>query len=66
MTVSLPLLLLSLFSLIFFVGCTSKSQSIACFKGSPACYSQNINTDERSETVITGTKTACTNCFIVL
>jgi hypothetical protein len=51
------LFLLGLFSLTFFSGCSQKAQPLACFKGSPACYTQqHINTHE----------VKCINCVVVL
>jgi hypothetical protein len=44
MTASLPLLILSTLLLPFFVGCTTKAQPIACFKGSSVCYTQETTT----------------------
>jgi hypothetical protein len=61
MTASTPLIILTIFSLTLFVGCSTKNQPLACFKGSPACYTQqNINTHEEV------TEKTCTNCFAVL
>ena len=67
MTFSIPLLVLSIFSLTFFAGCATKNQSVACFKGSSTCYTkQNIDTHETTETILFETKEACTDCFAVL
>ena len=68
MTFSLPLLILSTFLLIFFAGCVTKKQSLACFKGSPVCYTQqNFNSSEATKTIIYDTKeTDCENCFAVV
>ena len=41
MTTHLALLLVGIFSLTLCLGCSKKSQPIACFKGSPACYTQH-------------------------
>ena len=67
MKISLPIPFLTLFSLIFFMGCTTKNQPIACFKDAPACYTQqNITTHEAVETTICDRETACSNCFAVI
>jgi len=67
MTASLSLLLLSIFSLTLFAGCTTKAQPLACFKGSASCYTkQNINTHETIETTVCDTQTACTDCFAII
>jgi uncharacterized lipoprotein YajG len=57
MATYLPLLLIGTFSITLFAGCAKKAQSIACFKGSPACYTQqNINSHE----------VKCSTCVAVL
>ena len=57
MATHLPLLLLGIFSLTLFSGCAKKAQPLACFKGSPACYTQQqINTHE----------VKCSTCVAVL
>ena len=57
MTAHLALLLVGIFSLTLFSGCAKKAQPLACFKGSPACYTQhNIDTQE----------VKCTTCVAVL
>ena len=53
----LKLPLLGIFLLIIFTGCTSTNQPLACFKGSPSCYTQqNVHTDEA----------VCSNCVAIL
>ena len=57
MTSHLRLLLVGIFSLTLFSGCTTKSQPLACFKGSSSCYTQkNIVPHE----------VKCTTCVAVL
>ncbi|SFV62598.1 hypothetical protein MNB_SV-14-940 [hydrothermal vent metagenome] len=40
-----------------FSGCAKKAQPLACFKGSPACYTQHT---------LDSNKVKCSNCFAVL
>ena len=57
MATYLPLFFMGIFSLTLFSGCVQKAQPLACFKGSPACYTQqHINTHE----------VECSTCVAVL
>ncbi len=57
MATHLPLLLLGIFSLILFSGCVQKTQPLACFKGSSACYTQHN---------ITPHEVKCSTCVAIL
>lgn len=57
MTSHFRLLLIGIFSLTLFSGCATKSQSLACFKGSSSCYTQEH---------IVPHEATCTTCFAVL
>ena len=57
MTTHLPLLLLGIFSLTLFLGCAKKAQPLACFKGSPVCYTQHCITPHEAK---------CSTCVAIL
>jgi len=55
MNTHLTLLLAGILTLTLFSGCVQKAQPLACFKGSPACYTKH-NTHE----------VTCSTCVAVL
>jgi len=43
MSTSLIILISTLLALTLFSGCAQKRSTLACFKGSPACYTQQTS-----------------------